>query len=335
MTTHVAVTFDIEFDINGTFAAPRTRTPQGAISLTGQPGQPSGLPVILDILDHHGVRATFFVEALQASWFGLEEMGRIVELLSACGHEIQLHLHPAWLIFDKPDWISHIGREPPRAAVHDTLINLSHERVTEIIQRGKAAFVAWGQPEPVALRTGSLFMERHLYSIFRASGLTVSSSVGLGIHQPEDHAMKLFQRPRLLDGVLEIPVSSYIGTDHLLRHKTRLATLIGMGLREQRTWLAQAAAEETPVLVLLSHASEFHKPKSVDGSYQRNTLTERKFEQLCHQLTQSPSLKPVTISEIATTLGDCIESVDTPIVLPREASFLRFLETASHKVLQA
>lgn len=331
MTTHVAVTFDIEFDINGTFAAPQRRTPRGAISLTGQSGQPSGLPVILDTLDRHGVRATFFVEALQTSWFGPEEMGGIVEILNARGHDIQLHLHPVWLIFDNPDWVSQVQSEPPRASVHDTLVNLSRERVTEIIQRGKATFVAWGLPEPTAIRTGSLFVERHLYPIFRECGLEVSSSVGLGLYHPEDPFIRLYHSAKLVDEVMEVPVSSYIGADHHLSLRTRLATLIGMGMAEQHSLLQQAVTEKLPLLVILSHVSEFHS--NAGSGYRRNTLTERKFEQLCSQLSQSPSLQAVTMSELLRVTDLTINTDDTPLTLSRWRSALRFLEAGMQKAL--
>src|SRR6056297_788059 len=152
MRTRVAVTFDIEFDINGAFSSPGTRNPRGAVSVIGGAEKPSGLPVILDILDRHGMRATFFVEALQTSWFGPEEMGSIAGLLQSRGHEIQLHLHPVWLLFDNPDWAAHVARKQPQTNIDDSLINLSRDRATEIIERGKAIFTAWGLPGPTAIR---------------------------------------------------------------------------------------------------------------------------------------------------------------------------------------
>ena len=332
MTTHIAVTFDIEFDINGAFVAPGRRNPRGAASLTGDPDRPSGLPVILDTLNRHGVRATFFVEALQSCWFGLQEMGGIVELLQSHGHEIQLHLHPVWLLFDNPGWTSQVARDPPQPNTHDTLVNLSHDRVTDIIERGKATFAAWGLPAPTAIRTGSLLVERHLYQVFRQCGLEISSSVGLGLYQPEDPSIRLYHSARLVDGVLEIPISSYIGADHRLCRRTRLATLIGMGLAEQRAWLYQAGAKQLPLLVLLSHVSEFHSPTS--SGYRRNRSTERKFEQLCARLSESPLLKAATISELHSLTELKAETDDTPLTLPRWQSTLHLLEKVTQMVLR-
>ena len=162
--------------------------------------------------------------------------------------------------------------------------------------------------------------------------MEVSSSVGLGIHKPEDPSIRLFQSPRCIDGVLEVPISSYIGADHRFCQKTRLATLIGMGLAEQSAWLDQAEARQLPLLVLLSHVSEFHTP--IGSDYRRNTLTERKFEQLCSRLSESSSLRAVTISELASIVDLNTDEDDTPLTLPRWQSTLRFLEAAKQKVLR-
>jgi len=331
MTTRVAITFDIEFDINGAFTAPGVHMPLGRTSLIGNPERRTGLSVILDILERHSLKATFFVEALQVSWFGLEEMSGIVEVLRLRGHEIQLHLHPVWLLFDNPDWEDFVKRKHPQPESHDTLLTISHGKVIEIIERGKDTFVAWGLPEPTAIRTGSLFVDRHLYPMFRECGLEISSSVGLGLYQPKDPNLRLYQCAKLIDGVLEIPVSSYIGADRRLSFRTRLATLIGMGIAEQDAWLRLATKEELPLLVVLSHVSEFHS--GVGSEYRRNKLTERKFERLCSRLNLSDELQAVTITELHQVSEIIANGDDIPMTLPRWVSVLRFLESGMQKVI--
>jgi peptidoglycan/xylan/chitin deacetylase (PgdA/CDA1 family) len=329
MSTRVAITFDIEFDINGAFTAPDVRMPRGRAALIGESERGSGLPVILDILARHSVKATFFVEALQVGWFGPNEMGEIVDMLRSHGHEIQLHLHPVWLLFDNPDWQELVEREPPQAQIHDTLLTMPRRKVIEIIERGKDIFRAWGLPQPTAIRTGSLFVDRHLYPIFRECGFTVSSSVGLGLYKPGDPGLRLYQSAKLVDGVLEAPVSSYIGADRTLRMRTRLATLIGTGTKEQDTWIELATKRDMPLLVILSHVSEFHS--DVGGKHRRNKLTERKLERLCGRLNRSDALQAVTIGDLPQLVDIITSCDDLPLTLPRWVSGLRLLESGLQK----
>ncbi len=112
-------------------------------------------------------------------------------------------------------------------------------------------------PAPTAVRTGSLIMDRALYKVFAEAGLTVSSSVGCGIYQPSDSELNLYSAPRIVDGVMEIPVTSYWGSGPLMLRRKRLATVIGMGKWEQRVLLELARKSGAECLVILSHVNEF------------------------------------------------------------------------------
>ena len=53
-----------------------------------------GLAYVLEQCRHHRVTATFFVEALGATRWGLDETSRICDMIREAGQEVQLHLHP-------------------------------------------------------------------------------------------------------------------------------------------------------------------------------------------------------------------------------------------------
>jgi hypothetical protein len=326
MTTSIALTFDIEFSINGAFAGDGARKPVGRDGLICPvKGKDAGLGTILDSLDAHSLKATFFIEALQTAYFDDAEMGDVVDRIAARGHELQLHLHPVWLQFDNPGWKAAVKRDPPATATHDSLAAVAPDRALEMIERGKAVFQRWGLPAPTAVRTGSLIMERELYDVFAAAGLMVSSSVGTGIYQPQDPDLDLFAAPRLFDGVLELPVTSYLGADPLLRRRKRLATVIGMGAWEQDALLEQAQRAASPCMVILSHVSEFCTLDD-DGRPHPNHTTVRKFDRLCHALAQSPGLKAATINEVASKFRDDVVHKDVELAVPRVISASRFLE---------
>ncbi|MCP5227809.1 hypothetical protein [Accumulibacter sp.] len=56
-----------------------------------------GLPYQIEVLNAHGLTATFFVEPLFATRFGNEPLAEIVGLLKEGAQESQLHLHTEWV----------------------------------------------------------------------------------------------------------------------------------------------------------------------------------------------------------------------------------------------
>lgn len=326
MGMDIAITFDIEFNINGAFSEPRVRNPRGKEALLcNVEGVEIGLAAILDILDRYQIKATFFVETLQTAWFDLDEMGVITQELQRRGHDIQLHLHPVWLRFTDPDWKLLARQNPPVAIRDDSLMGVSADRAREIVQIGLDVFEKWGLPRPTAVRTGNLFIERPLYQIFFECGLTVSSSIGVGLYEPRDQDMKLYSSAKYLDKVLEVPVTSYWGADHRLRQKKRLATVIGMGLLEQKFLLAAARKAGLAHLMLLSHVSEFVK-FSDNGAVTARRLTMQKFHNLCRTIAESDYIDAVTMTELSDKYTANHNSNDIQIKIPRIVSVSRFLD---------
>jgi len=326
MTLNVGLTFDIEFSINGTFAEPETRRPLGRESLLCRmEGREAGIGTILNILNKHDLKATFFIEALQTTWFGDDEMGVIAHQIANQGHELQLHLHPVWLLFANPDWRTAVQKTPPVAEIHDSLLARPAEEAHAIIEKGKAVFARWSLPAPTAVRTGSLIMDRALYPVFRDAGMSISSSVGCGIYQPGASDLNLYSAPRRFDEVMEIPVTSYWGADPLLRRRKRLATIIGMGAREQRALLESAQKSGAPCLVILSHVSEFCSQDD-NRMVRPNARTIGKFEQLCGNLARSPDFTAMTINQLANKYCNDTARDDHALKVSRLVSALRFLE---------
>ena len=56
-----------------------------------------GVPYQIDVLNSFGLKAVFLVESLFASAVGKDRLQRIVSLVHAGGHEVQMHLHSEWL----------------------------------------------------------------------------------------------------------------------------------------------------------------------------------------------------------------------------------------------
>ncbi len=276
MRTQLCITIDTEFSIGGAFADPERRRPIGEANVTCPvDGREQGLGFLLDTFAATGVRATFFVEALQTAWFGDDPMGRVVERVVDAEQDVQLHLHPCWTAFRAADWRARLAGGDP----DDRCDGRDPAELQRLIEDGAAALQRMGAPRPIALRTGNLRADRTVYRAMRVAGLTVASNIGLGLNRPADPALRLRGGRRRIEGVLEAPVLTYAQG---LGGRDRLLTTTSTSWRETEhlLWAARAAKVET--LVLLTHPVEFIKGDRLDPARQRtNRVNQRRLERLC------------------------------------------------------
>src|SRR5215472_294459 len=83
----VCITIDTEFSVGGNFGDPALPPVAEPIVLGSVGGKEQGLGFLLDSFAEFGVRATFFVEALQTAYFGDEPMGSIARRIAEAGHD--------------------------------------------------------------------------------------------------------------------------------------------------------------------------------------------------------------------------------------------------------
>src|ERR1035437_4760044 len=178
MKTKIILTVDVEFSIAGAFADPINNKPMGLQSvLLEKNGQSHGLGFILDTLDKHDIKATFFVETLNANYFGHDLMGNIAHTIVDRGQDIQLHLHPCWQYFKKPNWQEVLKLNPP----NDDISRRSYHEIESLLLEGLDIFSLWGLARPKAIRTGSLCVKKDVYKAMQKIGIKLSSNIGFGI----------------------------------------------------------------------------------------------------------------------------------------------------------
>lgn len=284
--TDVVISFDIEFDINNAFTPPFTSSPRGKESLyVFNNSKDLGLGYILDTLDTHQLKATFFIETCNAAFFGSSPMGEVANDIYSRGHDVQLHLHPAWEIFLKPDWQDYVSKNSPKSALHDNLGQLDHKRQVELIRKGISLFEQWGLPKPVALRAGNLFSGSTTYQAMRETDMLIASNIGMGIHVPEEEELHLYTGVHIIDGILEAPVTSFCDIALLNFVHTKLATVIGMSFAEMKQLLDKLEARNINPAVFLSHVSEFIQNYTSGAT--PNATVCRRFDSLCHHLSSN------------------------------------------------
>jgi peptidoglycan/xylan/chitin deacetylase (PgdA/CDA1 family) len=279
MKTRICFTVDTEFSINGAFAPPHTRRPLGEpLVWCAVGGTSQGLGFLLHCFETYGVRATFFVEALHPAYFPYQAMQPAIDAIAAAGHEVQLHLHPAWTVFAHEDWRERVVRQPRQ----DDLAGRSHDDLLGIIEAGCANFARWGLPRPRALRTGSLQHDWAVYEATSAAGIPFASNIGLAIYRSADPRLALFSGAHEIEGVLELPVLSYVDFRLGARQHLKTLTIQGCGSHETECLLWRAHEAQLPMVVILTHPFEYiHMHEGRHDDARKNTLTQRRLQRLC------------------------------------------------------
>lgn len=330
MPTRVHITIDTEFNIAGAFSDPVNRRPVGPQSVYCRiDGRSEGLGYLLATLARHEVIATFFLEALNTCYFGDEPMGGIAAEIVAAGHDAQLHLHPCWAYFEHPDWATRLATDPP----NDDVTRRSVDELVRLIELGRAVFCRWGLPVPRVLRTGGLRVAMNVYQAMARCELPLSSNIGLAVYRPTDAGLQLYAGCHEINGVMELPVTTY--TDLRLpgrvHHKT--LTMTGTSWPEMRSLLLQARAAGLSDVVVLTHPFEFIKHR--DARYETlypDRINRRRLERLCAFITTEQGFEPATLGE---RVGRCSPG-DNPLfgVSPLHAAGRMVVNRLNHAVMR-
>jgi len=100
--TRISITIDTEFSIGGAFSNPEKYKPVAYPAVLGEiNGREHGLGFLLETFEKYNISASFFIECANYFYFGDEPMQSIVRRIQDAGQDMQLHVHPCWLSFNK------------------------------------------------------------------------------------------------------------------------------------------------------------------------------------------------------------------------------------------
>lgn len=285
MKTEICITIDTEFNIGGAFADPRNRRPIADANVDcPAEGRDNGLPFLLDTFRQYGVTATFFIEAMNTSYFGDGPMGRVVERVLQAGHDVQLHLHPCWTVFESPNWAEDIKRAPP-----DDRCDGRPDRVEEFIHRGVETLKRFGAPAPIAMRSGNLRADRSTYTALARAGLKLASNIGLAAFRPPEPELHLTGGRHWIGDVLEAPVLTYTQLRLGGKRWPRLLTITACSWREIEGLLWQARGAALSTVVVLTHPFEFIKGDRMEPATLRtNRVNQERLRRLCAFIAAHP-----------------------------------------------
>jgi peptidoglycan/xylan/chitin deacetylase (PgdA/CDA1 family) len=289
----VCLSVDVEFSPNSAFARPwRPILDQDWIYGVSN-GASQGLGFLLECLERYGLKGTFFTETFNTHALGDRPMAAVVEDILRYGHDVQLHLHPVWRRFIDPRW----REEPKRPPIgSDSFAGRDPRELVALLAEGVEILERLSGVRPIAFRCGNLDAVRGLYPGLREVGLTLASNVGVALKRPSDPKLRVFSGTHRIDGVTEVPVTTY-RVPHL-GQRLLLLTISGSSFLEIRTVLENAARHGTGPIVLLLHAHDLRM--SIPGlptdppRYRRDSLRQRRLEKVCQYLSARPDRYRVT-----------------------------------------
>ncbi len=281
MRTKVCFTIDTEFSIGGAFGDPSLLPVAEPLVWCKVAGRSEGLGFMLETFRHYGVRSTFFVETSHCYHFGTERMGAIAQHIHAEGHEVQMHVHPCWQLFQHADWRERAKLKRRR----DDFLGLSVEESLGLIRHGLDTFATWNLPRPLAFRSGNLQHDDNLYQALAQAGIPYSSNIAVAICDSGEARYRLYSGRHELHGVSEFPVLSF--SDWKLGNKQHMKsmTIAGTSFEESVSMLEKARAAGIETVVVLTHPFEYvHKDDVTFQHTRRHSLTQRRLALLCRYL---------------------------------------------------
>lgn len=230
----------------------------------------SGLPLMLKVLADHGLRATFFVESLFASGFGLAPLEEIVGMLVEAGHAVELHAHPEWLDKFSTPLLPGVAGWP--------LSRFDAAAQTRIIAQALCNLRAAGVAEVKAFRAGSFAGSLETIEALRRCDIGIDSSynpVYRG-HAEQMFAGPVMQQPFEISGVTEYPMSVFEPWPGRLRSLQVTAA----SFPEMAYVLSRAHDVGWSDVVVLSHNSEMLDDRRIGT----DRLVVRRLRKLCRFL---------------------------------------------------
>jgi peptidoglycan/xylan/chitin deacetylase (PgdA/CDA1 family) len=298
MHTRVCITIDTEFSIAGAFADAACRPLAEPIVWCEVDGQSEGLGFLLQQFARYRIPATFFVEALHRSYFRHDPMRPIVRRIEADGHEIQLHAHPCWSVFEHDDWRERVRAQPRQ----DDFFGRGEDDSVRLIEQGISTFRDWGLPPPQVFRSGSLQHDDALYRALARTGIPYSSNVGLAIFDSGDQDYRMYGGRHVRHGVVECPVLTYCDWQVGRRRHLKSLTIAGASFAETRTLLEKAQRAGIPLVTILTHPFEYVQSSDLGRQpARRHGVNQQRLTSLCAYLDeQRDRFLPCGLAEAAT-----------------------------------
>lgn len=261
------------------------------------PGYPGnfGIEKIMDVLEEHQARGTFFLNVYEIAKRGEEVILSAARLIHDRGHDLELHTHP------RPMFGFYGMNQAP----------LLEQQA--ILEKGTSLLKAWTGKQVVAHRAGAFAANTDTIRAVAAAGLKVDCSLSAGsrVQVPLVAELGASNAAQRVEGIWEIPVTCFDQVRVGSWHSRRILDIEGCSLSEIKRVVRWAVRHRLPTVSILMHSfslSRHGKPNRrvirrlssllawlrVQDGVEIGTI-----EQACHQL-DTGSLPPAAATIPAT-----------------------------------
>jgi len=296
MTPGVFITFDVECSMGGAWQNPNLKPIPPRLGMMGEYGEKSyGLPMICDILERHGVKATFFLEPFNNELGYPGETEPVCRFLVESGQDVQLHIHPNHVHYG-------LQREGKPYDRTDDMADLSPARQREMIEAGVQRIENWTGIQPIAFRAGNMGASKTTLEALSQVGVWMDSSYTFPYAggQCKFPAEEPYNGSKWYGDVLEVSLSGFqqLRVPKFLPAAQPL-DLMGASFGECRDaarMICDAGADAVAIL----HSFSLFRWRDVQYNGGRpNHIVKRRFEKFCKWLAENRNQYPArTFSEL-------------------------------------
>lgn len=316
----VYITVDTETSMGGAWTNPAYRPLPLSGPVFGEyQSKYYGIPLIMDILEEYGFRATFFTEMFCGHFVGYDQVAKVLGLIGDRGHDPQLHLHP----------IYHFYRDALKGGLRreiDLMFELPESEQHELIGEGIALFRKLSGLSPRAYRAGCYGGSETTLRVLKAHGIQIDSSYNRAyLNLTCGFETPFLNAPAMIEGVCEFPVTVFRVAGVAGYKPLEISAVSVAEILDTIRQLRQAGCRD---VVLVHHSFSFLK--NLGDRYENcrpDQIVIRRFRKLCAALA---SLK----DEVAVTTLGTADVLACPMGQPQIAPTLGPMWPTIRKLVQ-
>ena len=235
-----------------------------------------GIPLLMDILDRHGFRGTFFTELFCGYVLGFQEIERVLSYILRRGHDAQLHLHPVYWHY------RNYLRGGPKCP-KDLMWDRSTEEQEQLIGEGVNLFRQFTGSVPRAYRAGCYGASETTLEVLGRHGIEIDSSYNLCFLDQTCHfECRPLNGPKRIAGLVEFPVTNFRVDFHSGYKPLEVGAVSVAEIISTIRSLRRAGCLD---VVISLHSFSFLKNlESGGGKCRPDRLVIRRFDKLCRTL---------------------------------------------------
>jgi hypothetical protein len=324
---NVYITVDTECSLGGAWENPEWKPVGPDRAVLGRVGSRLyGIPLIMDILEEHGLRATFFTEVLVRDLLVKSELADAYAPILQRGHDAQLHLHPVFHYYHSV--VHGRMRREDLPARMDLIGGLPFDTQIELLNKGCAIFREIFGRMPVAFRAGCYGASMSTLDALGKVGIAYDSSFNAAYL---DDSCLMGPReatnvPWRNGSVWEIPVTTFeTGAGRMRGLKPLEVSAVSLWELQEVLHQAERLGQETVTVML--HSFAFLKRADPQFLKMRpDRLVIRRFREFCNFLERNADrFRVMTFAELATPVEN-LASIPLPrmgVLIPTARKFVQ------------